>query len=64
MKFTLTIESESAALTDDTGEELHRILTKLADRVRYYEGPVDRGAVLDSNGNTVGRWDLDVTLTA
>lgn len=64
ISFTLTIESGNDSLTDGTGanaDELHRILTNLADRVRYGAQDGDSGAVLDFNGNTVGRWELVVS---
>lgn len=66
-KFSLTIESASEALTtvDDpvvVAAEVSRILSKLADRVRYgaTDELADAGAVSDVNGNTVGFWSLTI----
>lgn len=62
MKFTLTIETDNAALMGEEGvdlEELAGILRHLADRVAYGTADGDRGAVLDINGNAVGRWELE-----
>lgn len=56
MKFTLKIESDNAAMVDNTRAEVARILEEVARRV--YEG-VAVGSVRDANGNKVGSFVLD-----
>lgn len=63
MSFKLEFETGNSAFADDPeNEEVARILRGVADRV--YEGRRDTwssalaGIVRDSNGNTVGRWEL------
>lgn len=55
MKFTMTIEGEGAALTDDTAYEVERLLVLVTELVRtdFTSGPL-----YDSNGNVVGSWEL------
>ena len=58
MKFKLTIDCDNAAFEDNgTGAELHNILVRLANRLANTDD-IDNTwnhALLDSNGNTVGR---------
>lgn len=59
MAFTLTIETGNAAFGEDPGQvrgEVGRILTKVTELVE--ESYQSEGALLDINGNTVGRWQL------
>lgn len=58
MRFTLTIESDNAAMVDAPQAEVSRILGEVACLV--YEGDCYAGTVRDSNGNRVGRWALKV----
>lgn len=56
MKFKLTIDCDNAAFEDDPADEVRTILLSMVDVVF-----VDKGYehhVLDSNGNTVGKWSL------
>ena len=58
--FVLAVRFGNAAFEDDPGE-LARILRRLATQID--DSPprtLDAGALLDTNGNTVGSWDLDV----
>jgi len=57
MKFTLTIESEGAQAEDEPGGMTYDLLRETADKVD--EGH-ESGTLLDVNGNTVGRWSLDL----
>lgn len=65
-KFSLSIESANEALTGDdpvvVAAEVARILSKLADRVRFgaSDEVTDEGAVSDVNGNVVGFWSLTI----
>lgn len=71
--FTLTIETDGAAFTDDEPEEgeaagygqpemeLARILRKLADRFdSIFIGSGGSGPVLDVYGNTCGKWSWGI----
>lgn len=55
MMFTLTIECDNVAFANDPGDEIGRILQKLAATVEI-EGayPGNSWALRDVNGNTVG----------
>lgn len=57
--FKLEFETDSAAFDGAEFPEIAEVLRKLADRI---ENP-DRteGLIRDSNGNTVGRWSMDLT---
>ena len=58
--FSLTIDSDDAAITDDPEGEIIRVLKRLTDRIRFGELALagsDRGNVLDSNGNSIGHWE-------
>lgn len=60
--FTLKIRTDNAAFHEGDmgeGEELARILHKLADALPA--GSPAEGKVRDSNGNTVGEWKLTRT---
>jgi hypothetical protein len=55
--FTVKIETDGAAFEEGAGEELARILRKLADRVDRHMYPgAAAGNLLDLNGNTVCEW--------
>jgi hypothetical protein len=62
MAFTLRIETGNAAFADedgneDAGPELFDILHGIADRLPTFLPVAAAGVpVLDTNGNTVGRW--------
>ena len=54
-KFKLTVEMGNAAFADaDERVELAAVLRRLAGAVETG----DRGVVVDTNGNTVGRWTI------
>ena len=52
MKFTITIECDNAAFTDDAAHEVARILREAADKL---ERGQTEFKLMDYNGNTVGR---------
>jgi len=54
VKFTLTIDSDSADLEAGGRETLGEILCLTADRM--CETSLDTDLILDRNGNTVGNW--------
>jgi hypothetical protein len=59
MVLKVRIEMDNAAFGEDAVEraaEVRRILALVADRM---ERGRDGGALLDSNGNTVGEWDIE-----
>jgi len=68
LTFTLSFVCENAAFCEDDGEptsdSVGREVDAILGRMRRVgtEGfgvvPGDSGSVLDSNGNTVGRWSL------
>lgn len=65
--FTLSFETENASFHDEAlepadnagyrSDEISRILRKVATDVDLGES---EGSIVDSNGNTVGRWVLDI----
>lgn len=61
MKFTLTIETDNAALIDETDEvdfdELARILSGISEAASASRA-AGGGPVFDLNGNTIGAWEL------
>jgi len=61
--FTLTIRTDNAAFVDPDGApapgyELATILRRLAGQLENASDG-DHGTVRDSNGNTVGKWELE-----
>ena len=56
MKFTCTIKMDNAAFGDEPEYELALILRHIADKAEegYIVGPV-----IDTNGNTVGKWEVN-----
>jgi hypothetical protein len=55
--FTIKFETDNAAFEDDSCAEVARILRALASRIEQ-QGMItdcDGFAVIDSNGNTIGR---------
>ena len=59
MKFTLSINCDNAAFEDNPASEIEHILCDVARQI--HDSDVankreDRGALRDSNGNTVGTW--------
>ncbi len=59
-KFTVSVDTGSAAFADNLGAELGTMLRRLADEVddghrNTYAG----GPLRDSNGNKVGKWSLE-----
>lgn len=61
MPFTLTIDTGNAAFADDPATELGRIFHHLADALPTFLPVAAAGIpVLDSNGNTVGRWSCEI----
>ena len=51
--FTLSIETENEAFTNDESHEIARILKDLA---RQVENGKECGVLIDINGNKVGNW--------
>lgn len=61
MKFKLDIDCDNAAFDDDFYGELQRILLDVRGDIRYLVGRPGRmedGNIRDSNGNTIGKWEL------
>jgi hypothetical protein len=56
MKFTVTIESNNAAFSDDATLEVSNILDVVRDQL---DKGHTAGPVFDSNGNKVGQFRLD-----
>ena len=60
--FTLTIRTGNVAFGDDDAyardREIARILRKVAKRLEDGSGDIELETVLDSNGNTVGTWEV------
>ena len=54
--FTLTIDTDNDAFTDDWAMEVRRILKHLVVGEHGPRYDRDAGTVRDVNGNTVGRW--------
>lgn len=68
MRFTLTIDCENDAFCDEAGKpspgpatfEVSRILSELAQDLHSPDAiRAQCGILRDTNGNRVGRWDLD-----
>lgn len=57
MKFTLTIKTGNDAM--ETPGDVAAALRKVADRIGCPWLPGDTGTILDANGNTVGRWEMN-----
>ena len=54
----ITLDTTNAAFEDNCPIEVARILRDLAARIENGLGSgLDRGTLLDSNGNAVGVWD-------
>lgn len=59
MDITITINCDSAAFEDCAGDEVARILRKVAERFDGDDSTASYGFSLkDINGNTVGRVDI------
>lgn len=58
MKFTLSIESDNAAMVDNPRYRVADILTNLAERL-VKPNCISCGIVRDENGNKVGSFDLE-----
>lgn len=56
MRFSLTIESENAAMVDATWAEVQTMLRAAAEDVGR---GCNSGTLRDSNGNRVGSWSLE-----
>jgi len=57
--FTFVVEMKGAAFDEDPGYEIRRLLRKTADLVGDDTVQIgDGGNLLDTNGNTVGRWQV------
>jgi hypothetical protein len=57
MKITITIETDNAAFTDNPGETA-AIMTRAANMLNYFSHPCEY-PLLDSNGNTVGKFTIE-----
>lgn len=63
MRLTMTVDLDNAAFEDHPGTELLYLLVRAANRAAAaarYRAPVSDTSLLDSNGNTVGSWRLEV----
>ena len=61
MKFTVTIDCDNDAFSNDFFGELDRILREVRGEIRYLAnrpGQLQDGNIRDVNGNTVARWEL------
>jgi hypothetical protein len=57
MEFTAKINMDNAAFENFTGDELARILLKIATQVQGLAGhDLDGEIIRDINGNKVGKW--------
>lgn len=56
-KFSIEFECDNAAFEEDPAQEVSRILTRTASHV--LNGHTE-GRVKDINGNTIGRWSLEL----
>lgn len=54
--FKLTIATDNDAFVHSPGEEVARILAKIASRLKNGD---TAGHCIDANGNRVGEWELD-----
>lgn len=55
MTVTITIDTEDAAFENQAGQEISRILIKLADRLETWEGRNEfKLKLMDFNGNNAG----------
>lgn len=57
VRLNLDITSGNAAFQDDPTSEVSRILCEIAGKIdsgRFH------GSCIDINGNTVGKWNLDI----
>ena len=59
MTFTCTIRMDNEAFGDFPGEELARILRRLAAAMDETDASEDRGKLHDINGNTVGEYSIN-----
>lgn len=57
MKFTLEIDCDNAAFDPSPGEEINRILSRLAECGEPFAAG-DQAPLFDTNGNRVGHWKL------
>ena len=65
--FELTIKTGNAAFSGPDGEddayardrEIARLLRKIAKRLEDGDGGIELETILDSNGNTVGKWEVE-----
>ena len=59
MTFKLKADLENAAFEDGcSGNEMARILRKLADQLEGMALTGERGTLQDFNGNTIGQWNV------
>ncbi|MBS3648809.1 hypothetical protein KEU06_09345 [Pseudaminobacter sp. 19-2017] len=54
--FKMEFRTDNAAFVDDQAGEIDRIFREVAERVAAAE---KGGTIRDSNGNRVGRWELE-----
>lgn len=59
-KLTITIDMGNAAFADNGGAEVAEILERLAYGLPFKVADGETGGkLLDSNGNTVGTWEVN-----
>ena len=57
----ITIETGNAAFDDNVTQETARVLRSLADKIEAGIGSgLDRGVLIDANGNSCGIWDWTI----
>lgn len=57
MKFVAEIEMKNSAFVENH-DELRRCLADAAESVSEDPAPGEQGTIKDSNGNTVGHWEV------
>lgn len=58
--FTLKIDTDNAAFSEDPGYEVASILKKIVQKLERGE---TEGVAMDTNGNKVGRWELEESVS-
>jgi hypothetical protein len=57
----INIQTDNAAFDDRCPQETARILRELADKIEAGIGSgLERGVLIDSNGNSTGTWDWSI----
>ncbi len=59
MEFALKINMDNAAFEDRPAGELAKCLNAVTERICLSGGDLTEGKIKDSNGNTVGSWQIN-----